>query len=150
MATNCSLLEGSVSYKQADSDITKSIRSVATGDHQEDLIDTIRAERCRLLKRIPKASRTLAADKLATVLARIIAKSDDMLAWEDLLHFCYACFAVPGGRAGKRHHQSPTAKVNNALNVFRHFPHRPQMNHAAANKKQESDGQRRQLRCKDL
>ena len=125
--TGCPPIEGSVSCKQAvSSEITTT--AIATGNHQEDLIDIIRAERCRLLKRIPKASRALAADKLATVLARIIAKSDDTTAWSDLLRFSYACFAVPGGRAGKRHHQCLTAKVNNSLNAYPNISQRSQSN----------------------
>jgi hypothetical protein len=108
--------------------MSKNVCTVTTGDDQEDIIDTIKAERCRLLKRIPKASRALAADKLATVLSRIIAKSDDKVAWCDLLRFSYACFAVPGGRAGKRHQQSLTAKVNIALNAYPNISQRPQSN----------------------
>ena len=116
--TGCPPLEGSVSCKQVISNEITTVFPIATGDHHKDLIDTIRSERCRLLKRIPKASRALAADKLATVLAHIITNSEDTLAWGDLLRFSYACFAVPGGRGGKRHHQSLTTKVNNTLNAY--------------------------------
>jgi len=114
---------------QAGPSVTYSnVCSVSTGNDREDIIDTIKAERCRLLKRIPKLSRTIADDKLATVLSRIIVKSDDRMAWRDLLLFSYACFAVPGGRAGKCHHQSLTAKVNNALNAFPNISQYPQSN----------------------
>ena len=39
--------------------------------HQNEFIDTIKSERCRLLKRIPKASRILAAEKLSKILDRM-------------------------------------------------------------------------------
>ena len=60
----------------------------------EDLIDVIRAERCRVLKRIPKASRIPAAEKMSAILERIIANPDEPTLWSDLLRFTHACLAV--------------------------------------------------------
>ena len=67
---------------------------IATGDHHKDLIDTIRSERCRLLKRMePKASRAVAADKLrATVLAHIITNSEDT-SWHGEIFYVSATLA---------------------------------------------------------
>jgi hypothetical protein len=84
----------------------------------EDLIDAIKAERCRVLKRIPKASRIPAAEKMSAILERIIANPDEPTLWSDLLRFTHACLAVPGRRGGKRHLSSLTSQVNNALDAY--------------------------------
>ena len=94
----------------------------SVNNSQQDLLQSLSSQRCRLLKRIPKASRTLAAEKLAAVLSRIIANPDDLSAWSDILRFSFACLAVPGGRGGKNHQSNLTSKVNSALNAY---PERP-------------------------
>ena len=104
---------------------SNSIASVTTAENLEVLINTIRSDRCRLLKHVPMASRVLAADKPKSVGSRISVKSNDTLVWEDLLRFSYACSAVPGGRAVKRHYQSLTSKVNTQLNTHPTFFKRP-------------------------
>jgi hypothetical protein len=84
----------------------------------EDLIDVIRVERCRVLKRISKASRIPAAEKMSAVLERIIANPDEPTLWSDLLRLTHACLAVPGRRGGKRHLSSLTSQVNNAFDAY--------------------------------
>ena len=113
-------VDGSVNNKiiESSNDTQANKHSVATHvttDSQE-LIDVIRSERCRLIKRIPKASRTSTADKLSTILDRIITDPDDPALC--LLRFSHACLAVPGGRGGKRHLSSLAAKVNKALDAY--------------------------------
>jgi len=84
----------------------------------EVLIDTLNKDRCRVLKRLPKASRSLVASKLASLLECIVANPSDPIARSNLLRFCYACFAVPGGHGGKRHLSNRTSKVNQALHAY--------------------------------
>ena len=113
-------VDGSACLKDPELNATLPSTSTASSNNnsQHDLLQSIRSERCRLLKRIPKASRTLAAEKLAAVLSRIVANPDDVSAWSDLLYFSFACFAVPGGRGGKNHQSSLTSKFNSALNAY--------------------------------
>ena len=110
-------VEGSVNNKPTNhSDKPVTAQHITT--HQDEFIDTIKSERCRLLKRIPKDSRILAAEKLSTILERIITKPDDAMLWLSLLRFSHACLAVPGGRGGRRHLSSLAAKVNKALDAY--------------------------------
>ena len=107
-------VEGSVNNKPTDHS-DKPVTAQHITAHQDEFIDTIKSERCRLLKRIPKASRILAAEKLSTILDRIITKPDDSMMWLSVLRFSHACLAVPGGRGGRRHLSSLATKVNKAL-----------------------------------
>ncbi len=111
-------VDGSVTCKQSEAEVK--ITQETSGDcldpHQ--LIHILKADRCRVLKRLPKASRSLAAGKLATLLARIVASPDELMAWSDLMRFSFTCFAIPGGRGGKRHLSSLTSKVNRALRAY--------------------------------
>jgi hypothetical protein len=88
--------------------------------------------KCRLLKRIPKASRIVAAEKLAQLLTVIVANPDNMQAWIDLFLFPSSCLKVPGGRGGRKHQKNLAGKINE---VIRSFPVRP----AAANHIQQCD-----------
>ena len=97
----CPPVDGSVNVggRRSETSSSQSTAQLLSGDTPE-LIDVLRSERCRLLKRIPKASRSLAADKLSTLLERIVADPDDTQRWNDLLRFSHACLGVPGGRGG--------------------------------------------------
>ena len=52
-------------------------------------------DNCRLLKRIPKATRTVAAEKLAQLLTVIVANPDNIQAWSDLFLFPSFLFESP-------------------------------------------------------
>jgi len=117
-------VEGSICLKDPDLNATQPTTFIASANDnsQQDLLHSITSERCRVLKRIPKASRALAAEKLSAVLSRIVANPEDFSSWNDLLRFSFACLAVPGGRGGKHHQSNLTSKVNTALNAY---PDRP-------------------------
>lgn len=78
----------------------------------------LRQRRCRILKRVPKASRIPAAEKLADTLRQVVADPDRNATWIDLLSFTFSCFGVPGQRGGKRHLSSLASKVNQAVAGF--------------------------------
>ena len=67
----------------------------------------------RVLKRIPRASRQLAASKLASVLDSVTEHNDDA-SWDRLFKFSVRCFAVPK-RGGKR--RSLATLVNRQVQV---------------------------------
>jgi len=71
--------------------------------------------RCRVLKRVPKASRIPAADKLADILRKVVVDPDSVDKWVDLLSFSFTGFGVPGQRGGRRHRNSLASKVNAAI-----------------------------------
>ena len=75
----------------------------------------IRLRRCRVLKRIPKASRIQAADKLAQTLRQFITDPGCIDKWLDLMTFAYSCFAIPSQRGGQRHLSNLASKVNRAI-----------------------------------
>lgn len=81
-------------------------------------MEMLRRRRCRVLKRIPKASRIPAAEKLSETLRQVAANPDYVDRWLDLLAFTYTCFGVPGQRGGQRHHNSLASKVNAAIASF--------------------------------
>ena len=84
-------------------------------------MDILRHRRCRVLKRIPKASRIPAAEKLAQTLQQIISNRDCIQNWIEVLTFPFACFGIPGipgGRGGKRHLSSLALKVNALIACF--------------------------------
>ena len=83
-----------------------------------DINDLLLHHRCRVLKRVPKASRIPAADKLAETLRYIVADPDSVETWVDLLKFTFICFGVPGQRGGQRHLRSLASKVNTAIARF--------------------------------
>ena len=68
-------------------------------------------QRVRVLKRVPKTSRHLAASKLARILDDVTDQNTDA-SWVHLLKFCHRCFAQPkqGGRQ-----RSLAALVNQQL-----------------------------------
>ena len=49
---------------------------------------------CKVLKRVPCASRMLAANKLASILDNIVERNDDA-SWDWLFKFCSRCLRVP-------------------------------------------------------
>ena len=63
---------------------------------------------CKVLKRIPRASRMPAANKLATILDDIVRRNDDA-SWDRLFRFCYRCLRVLK-RGG--HRRSLAGEVN--------------------------------------
>ena len=91
-----------------------------------DIMELLRHRRCRVLKRVPKASRIPAADKLAATLRQVVADPDNVEKWVDLLSFSYACFGVPGQRGGERHRATLASKVNTAIAGFPTVPPRVQ------------------------
>ena len=98
----------------------------------QTLLDTVMGAKCRILKFIPKASRTLAASKFTVVVQRILADPDNINLWQQFLLFTYRCFGI-GERGGKRHNTKLATKVNNAINDFMSDNHPPST----------SDGQRK-------
>ena len=87
-----------------------------------DIMEMLRRHRCRVLKRVPKASRIPAAEKLASTLQQVVANPDDILKWTELLLFTFSCLGVPGQRGGKRHLSSLASKVNQAIANFPTVP----------------------------
>jgi hypothetical protein len=83
-----------------------------------DILEILRLHRCRVLKRVPKASRIPAADKLADTLRHVVSDPDNLDSWIKLLLFTFSCFSVPGQRGGKRHATSLTSKINKAVAEF--------------------------------
>ena len=61
---------------------------------QEAVLNNVVRARCRVLKFVPKASRTLAAAKLSSKIDRIVDNPDNVSAWNQLLLFSYCCFGV--------------------------------------------------------
>ena len=81
-------------------------------------MEMLRQRRCRVLKRIPKASRIPAAEKLSETLRKVVMNPESVSSWCDLMSFTFACFGVPGHRGGKRHLSSLASKVNQAIASF--------------------------------
>ena len=81
-------------------------------------MELLQHRRCRVLKRVPKASRIPAADKLAETLRQVTAEPDSVDKWVDLFAFTFTCFGVPGQRGGQRHLKSLASKVNAAVTCF--------------------------------
>ena len=82
------------------------------------IIELLLKRRCRVLKRIPKASRIPAAEKLALTLRRVTADPDSVDRWNELFIFASECFAVPGQRGGRQHKGTLATKVNAAIASF--------------------------------
>jgi len=83
-----------------------------------DVMEMLRLRRCRVLKRVPRASRIPAAEKLTGTLRQILDNPECSSNWSDLLLFTFSCFGVPGQRGGKRHLSSLASKVNQAIARF--------------------------------
>ena len=81
-------------------------------------MELLQDRRCRVLKRVPKASRIPAADKLAEILRQIVVNPDSVDKWLDMLIFTFSCFGVPGQRGGQRHRSSLASKVIAAITSF--------------------------------
>jgi hypothetical protein len=81
-------------------------------------MELLRHRRCRVLKRVPKASRIPVAEMLTGTLQQILADPDCVSNWTELLLFTFSCFGVPGQRGGKRHLSSLASKVNQAIASF--------------------------------
>ncbi len=84
----------------------------------EDNISLLQSHHCRLLKRIPKASRSLAAGKLCSLLSAVISNPDNITAWEHLLLFAKFSLYVPDGRGGQKHQASLSNKVNQIISAY--------------------------------
>jgi hypothetical protein len=74
--------------------------------------------RQKILKRLPRASRAIAAEKLASLLAAVIDDSTNLVAWSNLLLCAPMCFSAPGDRGGKKRQSSLTSKVNSVLKEY--------------------------------
>lgn len=103
--------------------IKPSVSAVAgsSADQNElsaNIVELMRNRRCRVLKRVPKASRTPAADKLAETLRQVVIDPESVDKWTALMSFTFTCFAVPGQRGGQRHHNSLASKINAAIASF--------------------------------
>ena len=72
----------------------------------------------KILKRIPKGSRSQANDKFRACLSRINENPDNAEAWFELVSFTHCCLLVPGDRGGKKHAASLATKVNHQLEAF--------------------------------
>jgi hypothetical protein len=84
----------------------------------EDNISLLQSHHCRLLKRIPKASRSLAAGKLCSLLSAVNSNPDNITAWEHLLLFAKFSLYVPDGRGGQKHQASLSNKVNQIISAY--------------------------------
>jgi len=87
---------------------------ISSESETQALLDSVVELQSPVLKFIPKASRVLAAEKLSTLLDRVVALPDNIDAWRNLLQFSYICFGV-SVRGGKRHRSSLATKVNKLL-----------------------------------
>jgi len=103
----------------------------------KSLFESVVEARCRVLKHIPKASRSLAAEKLASLLERLISTPDNIELWSQLLRFENSCFRVPGERGGKRHLSSLASQVNRAISDFPAISFMKQNKSIPAKKKSE-------------
>jgi hypothetical protein len=77
-----------------------------------DILHVLSQHRVRMLKRIPKASRASAADKLSSLLSEVCTDSGNLQHWYRLLCFAKSCLFVPGGRGGRKANISLGTKVN--------------------------------------
>jgi Reverse transcriptase (RNA-dependent DNA polymerase) len=83
-----------------------------------DVLDVLRSRRCRTVKRIPKAARLHAAEKLSELIGDVCEQTDSVEKWTDLLLFGAVCMAVPGQRGGKRHQPSLGSKMIRTINEY--------------------------------
>ena len=101
--------------------ITKSHKILKETDHDIELdkvlenLSTLKS-RIRLLKRIPKSARPLAAKKF-NELARKCISRNDLESWNDLLTFSYKCFQVPI-KTKKSKQRSLASIVKENINQF--------------------------------
>jgi hypothetical protein len=119
-----SVIAAACSKRDAQSSAASSVPVISTNpsatanQSPSDIMEMLRRHRCRVLKRVPKASRIPAAEKLASTLQQVLANPDNIPKWTELLLFTFSCFGVPGQRGGKRHLSSLTSKVNQAIANF--------------------------------
>ena len=92
--------------------------TVSSSTSASNILETINDYRRRVLRRIPKASRIPAANKLADILSSISREPDNIDNWLHLLLFSYTCLGVPGQRGGRRHKSSLATRVNKAVSDF--------------------------------
>jgi len=86
----------------ASGDSSNSVIEMASDDVLHRLRDYM--NNCRLLKRIPKATRTVAAKSwLSCPQLYIVANPDNMQVWSDLFLFLSCCLKDPGGRGSRKH-----------------------------------------------
>ena len=117
-------IDGSISNSQPQGSMGSSIPSSTEATTKpcnkssKEIIDLLLAKQGKVLKRIPKASRILAAERFVKVLTGVISDADSVDKWIELLLFGVVCFAVPGNRGGKKHCSSLATKVNQVLISF--------------------------------
>jgi hypothetical protein len=105
--------------RSAYGDSANSVDEMTSDDFLNQLRDGMQ---CRLLKRIPKASRLAVAEKLAMLLSVIIKSPNNLQAWIDLTLFPRCCLKVPGGRGGCKHQKALAGKLNEVIHAI---PGRP-------------------------
>ena len=98
---------------------TQSSTNIQSITDQEAVLNNVVRARCRVLKFVPKASRTLAAAKLSSKIDRTVDNPYNVSAWNQLLLFSYCCFGV-SDLGGKRHpiRLSLDTKVNKVLSLY--------------------------------
>jgi hypothetical protein len=106
------------SSTSATSDLSGFTSSSSSTQSSADIMELLHHHRCRALKRVPKASRLSAAEKLAEVLRQIVADPDCVEEWLHLLTFSFSCFGIQGQYGGKRHLSSLASKVKAATAKF--------------------------------
>ena len=113
-----SLSSHGTQQSRASSDLTNTGLTTAPVQSPTDIMELLCQRRCRVLKRVPKASRIPAADKLSETLRHVVDDPDSSAKWIDLLSFTFGCFGVPEKRGGKRFLSSLATKVNQAIASF--------------------------------
>jgi hypothetical protein len=106
---NCSV-SGSGHVPASDSVVdnrdTTGMRHLPISEFETLNGDVIRSHlihgRQKILKRLPRASRATAAEKLASLLAAVIDDSTNLVAWSNLLLCAPMCFSAPGDRGSKK------------------------------------------------
>jgi hypothetical protein len=89
-------------------DNSTAIQDTTLTVNTSSIMEFFRYRRLRLLKRIPKASRIQAADKLSSLLSAVTANSEDVNSWNQ----------VPDSRGGKKLDTSLATKVNKNIAAF--------------------------------
>jgi hypothetical protein len=103
----------------ASPDLASTSSSANQSQSPSDIMEMLRQCRCRVLKRVPKASRIPAAEKLAGTLQQVLAHPDYVSNWTELFLFSFSCFGVPGQRGGKRHLSSLASKLTRRRRLYK-------------------------------
>ena len=96
---------------------TLSPQSTPAAELARSLASKINSVRCKVLKFVPKASRTQFALALTKLIAPILSDPSDTPAWEKLLLMPFFCLQAPP-RAGKSRCKSLASTVNTQISKF--------------------------------